>query len=393
MNTNIFLSAKHPYTNIVERKDLDQWLEPIITNAPTNDFTTVKINGTKLSGMYARFDNDSKFPWQKGLHQIFSYIKTTDTNIVSGKTYYTRSGIQGSYVYSPVPTPSRESLNTYYEKVLTFTKNGNAIDACLRGYRPSWSNKFCEITTRNTAIKIRRESNYIQIGSTNYYASSFRNSYVPYVICVIICGGGGWGGGGVLLDAGWGGGGAGCMTAVLDFSENQEFSILVGGEQKSSTITSGANTLIAGAGGVDTENYGGDSPSVGYYGNGLYIIGHAEGGNGGRGYSALDRQGEDGQTGYYWGNESSWSGGRTYLCSDSSILDYGNKGGKGSSNNGGGGGGSCFLGTGGNGRGQYTDGDNGSGYGSGGGGGGAGIAWIGGGDGGDGAGGIARFYY
>ena len=44
------------------------------------------------------------------------YTLTSDTTIVSGKTYYTRSGTSPNYVYTAVTNPSAASLSTYYEK-------------------------------------------------------------------------------------------------------------------------------------------------------------------------------------------------------------------------------------------------------------------------------------
>lgn len=44
------------------------------------------------------------------------YSLTSDSAIVSGKTYYTRSGTSPNYVYTPVANPSAASLSTYYEK-------------------------------------------------------------------------------------------------------------------------------------------------------------------------------------------------------------------------------------------------------------------------------------
>ena len=44
-----------------------------------------------------------------------TYELTQDSAIVEGKTYYTRSGEEGSYVYTPVETPVIEDLATYYE--------------------------------------------------------------------------------------------------------------------------------------------------------------------------------------------------------------------------------------------------------------------------------------
>ena len=45
-----------------------------------------------------------------------TYAKTTDEAVQPGKTYYTRSGNSGSYVYTKVDTPSTESISNYYEK-------------------------------------------------------------------------------------------------------------------------------------------------------------------------------------------------------------------------------------------------------------------------------------
>ena len=45
-----------------------------------------------------------------------TYAKTSDVAVQSGKTYYTRSGSSGSYVYTKVDTPSTESISNYYEK-------------------------------------------------------------------------------------------------------------------------------------------------------------------------------------------------------------------------------------------------------------------------------------
>lgn len=44
-----------------------------------------------------------------------NYVLTSDTAIDSTKTYYTRSGSEGSYVYTPVETPEVADISTYYE--------------------------------------------------------------------------------------------------------------------------------------------------------------------------------------------------------------------------------------------------------------------------------------
>lgn len=52
-----------------------------------------------------------------------TYEKTSDEAVVEGKTYYTRSGSSGNYVYTPVVEPSTASISSYYEK----TAPGNTI--------------------------------------------------------------------------------------------------------------------------------------------------------------------------------------------------------------------------------------------------------------------------
>lgn len=46
----------------------------------------------------------------------YTYALTEDESIVSGKTYYTRSGSEGSYTYSVVTNPQASALSTYYER-------------------------------------------------------------------------------------------------------------------------------------------------------------------------------------------------------------------------------------------------------------------------------------
>lgn len=45
-----------------------------------------------------------------------TFEATSDSALVEGKTYYTRSGSAGSYVYTAVASPSAASLSSYYEK-------------------------------------------------------------------------------------------------------------------------------------------------------------------------------------------------------------------------------------------------------------------------------------
>lgn len=44
-----------------------------------------------------------------------TYALTEDVALTSGKTYYTRSGTEGSYVYTAVASPDVADIATYYE--------------------------------------------------------------------------------------------------------------------------------------------------------------------------------------------------------------------------------------------------------------------------------------
>ena len=61
-----------------------------------------------------------------------TYATTTDTDIVEGKTYYTRSGEASAYVYTEVTSPTKASISSYYEitgygKVLNFLRTKKAV--------------------------------------------------------------------------------------------------------------------------------------------------------------------------------------------------------------------------------------------------------------------------
>lgn len=55
------------------------------------------------------------------------YEKTTDAAVVTGKTYYTRSGSEGAYVYTVVAEPSTDSIANYYEKTVEAAKDVKMI--------------------------------------------------------------------------------------------------------------------------------------------------------------------------------------------------------------------------------------------------------------------------
>lgn len=52
---------------------------------------------------------------------VNTYALTEDVAIVEGKTYYTRSGSEGAYVYTAVENPVEGNLDSYYEVTATTT--------------------------------------------------------------------------------------------------------------------------------------------------------------------------------------------------------------------------------------------------------------------------------
>jgi hypothetical protein len=66
-----------------------------------------------------------------------TYAKTSDVAVQSGKTYYTRSGSSGNYVYTPVENPTTDDIGSYYEKTgdgdpvyISYLLGEKAFDYC-----------------------------------------------------------------------------------------------------------------------------------------------------------------------------------------------------------------------------------------------------------------------
>ena len=54
-----------------------------------------------------------------------AYELTADTEVDASKTYYTRSGSEGSYTYTAVASPTKSNLGTYYEMTSAVGKDIN----------------------------------------------------------------------------------------------------------------------------------------------------------------------------------------------------------------------------------------------------------------------------
>lgn len=91
-----------------------------IDNCPKNmkELKRIESWDITLSGTYVSQDAES-IKSTLGAADVGdeTYALTTDTALVAGKTYYTRTGTDPDYVYTPVASPSASSLSTYYEFV------------------------------------------------------------------------------------------------------------------------------------------------------------------------------------------------------------------------------------------------------------------------------------
>lgn len=74
-----------------------------------------------------RFDFD---PEDGGFMPVGAeYALTEDTDIQSGKTYYTRSGSEGGYIYTAVTSPAKANIGTYYDKKVPGSRKINVLIA------------------------------------------------------------------------------------------------------------------------------------------------------------------------------------------------------------------------------------------------------------------------
>ena len=93
----------------------------------------IEIDSTKVS-------NDK---WKAVIDATYGtdaeYTLTTDTAIDSSKTYYTRSGSEGSYTYTQVTTPQVSDIGTYYELTTSATDSRLLLPSDIISMFPSTS--------------------------------------------------------------------------------------------------------------------------------------------------------------------------------------------------------------------------------------------------------------
>lgn len=102
----------------------------------------------------------------KGLHFVpTSYVLTEDVSIVQGKTYYTRSGSEGSYVYTEVEHPASGDISTYYEAT---GGAWNAVESLLcatsGGSKVTITPEFYDIPVDGALVKVKGLT--VKVGET-----------------------------------------------------------------------------------------------------------------------------------------------------------------------------------------------------------------------------------
>lgn len=98
-----------------------------------------------------------------------TYALTADTDIVEGKTYYTRSGSgteQSPYTYTAVASPAKSSIGTYYEKADSPWK-------CM-GYVTEDGETFA---TSSNVTEFRDQNGDIMDTSQSQYGETFACSF------------------------------------------------------------------------------------------------------------------------------------------------------------------------------------------------------------------------
>lgn len=97
---------------------------------------------------------------------VNSYALTSDTAIVAGRTYYTRTGTDPNYTYTVVASPVASALATYYVKSITSAK----IYVPKQPYWPQDSDSHC------TSV-----ANYVYVFPLDEYGEVFTEPFIPDV--------------------------------------------------------------------------------------------------------------------------------------------------------------------------------------------------------------------
>ena len=112
--------AYAPTSSIITNDDGLQWLDTLKVSASSNEYLLKPEQDQTKPNEYALAVGARKIPVIVVPNGVLAsepvYEASTDTTVSSGKTYYTRSGSAGAYVYTAVASPtSNPSTSSYYE--------------------------------------------------------------------------------------------------------------------------------------------------------------------------------------------------------------------------------------------------------------------------------------
>ena len=110
-----------------------------------------------------------------------TYAKTTDTDVNANKTYYTRSGEEGSYTYTKVTSPSKTNIGSYYEKSVNsryanYTSNENYWTVGANVAKAVDTHTATDLTNNKLCLGVVTANTDLEITCVAWYEGS--DSYV-----------------------------------------------------------------------------------------------------------------------------------------------------------------------------------------------------------------------
>ena len=111
-----------------------------------------------------------------------TYAKTTDTDVNANKTYYTRSGEEGSYTYTKVTSPTKKDINNYYEKSVNdtyanYTSNDNYWAVGANVAKAVDTHTSTDLTNNKLCLGVVNATTDLEITCVAWYEGSD-----PYVV-------------------------------------------------------------------------------------------------------------------------------------------------------------------------------------------------------------------
>lgn len=150
------------------------------------------------------------------------FVASTDTSVVEGKTYYTRTGSDPNYIYTPVQNPTgNPSTSDYYESL--------SGEQQIKGENVYW--KIAQPKCENLDLKLLVNKNFASSSDITSHVISDTNPYVQTITKNIID-----------------------YINGLSFRENLTVGGIINNINKFSTSDSDNNIIYIGVGGEFKEN-------------------------------------------------------------------------------------------------------------------------------------------